>query len=276
MIPIYIPSLGRKRLCTLELMSPALREHVTVVTNRAQVAAVSAAYGVRAVACPHTVEPGEPRADGITKGISPTRQWIVDNCPTAECIMCDDDLTFWIRKNRDTMEEWPVRKTTVEEVTELFEDMSNLVGKYAVVGLSARQGNNRLNSRLLESKRMWNVWGVDIAAMRSLNIKFTAVPTMQDFWLQLSFLSAGYPTAMICDRMHNQSASNAPGGCSLFRNHNTQHQSIQALLKRFPEFISVRQAKTKGGWFGEETPRLDITFLGRKAFEHGRSIRRYL
>jgi hypothetical protein len=91
---------------------------------------------------------------------------------------------------------------------------------------------------------------------------------MQDFWVHLSFLSEGYNTAMICDRLYNPAASNAAGGCSLYRTNATQRISVGRIVRQFPEFTKLVTKETKGGWFGDE-PRIDVHVQWKKALQHG-------
>lgn len=269
MIPIYLPTLGRDRLITMEGLSPALHRYITIVTNKAQVRRLSAQYPRCSVmACPYQAEPGE-KPDGITKGISPVRQWIADYAwgkNQSSVLMVDDDLTFYRRISKD---DWHLRPATPDEVTDLFTAMFLQLKTDTVVGVSARQGNNRRTENVQFCQRMWAVWALELGRMKACGLKFTAVPTMQDFWMQMGFLTRGYRTAMICDFAHNQPASNAKGGCSLFRTPETQRVSIAKLEAAYPGFIKSRLAKTKDGWFGTGDPRADVTFYGKKAYDFG-------
>ncbi len=269
MIPIYIPTLGRDRLITMEGLDPAIHPYITLVTNKAQAPRLRARWPqTTVVTCPYQAEPGE-KPDGVTKGISPVRQWVADKAwemLQRSILMLDDDLTFY---RRISIHDWHLRPATPADITYLFGLMRENLQNSAIVGVSARQGNNRREGSIQHCQRMWAVWAVDLAAMRCHGLKFTAVPTMQDFWVQMGFLTRGYRTAMICDYAHNQPASNAKGGCSLFRTPETQRVSIAALEKAYPGFIKSRLAKTKDGWFGTGDPRADVTFYGKKAYEFG-------
>lgn len=269
MIPIYLPTLGRERLITMEGLSPALHPYITIVTNKAQARLLQDRYpNVGVAICPFQAEPGE-KPDGVTKGISPVRQWIADRAMSLgfeEVIMVDDDLTFYTRISAN---DWHLRPTIPAEVTTLFERMERHLDTDAVVGVSARQGNNRRIERIQYCQRMWAVWAIDLRTMKRCGLKFTAVPTMQDFWVQMGFLTRGFRTAMVCDYAHNQPASNAKGGCSMFRTPKTQAMSIGRLEGAYPGFIKSRLAKTKDGWFGSGDPRADVTFYGKKAYEFG-------
>lgn len=270
MIPIYLPTLGRDRLITMEGLSPAILPNVTIVTNKAQASRLRAQYPrCRVLACPHQAEPGE-KPDGITKGISPVRQWILDDCRSLgsdTVLMVDDDLTFY---RRISDKDWHLRPAKPVEVTELFHLMEKQLFTDAFVGVSARQGNNRRTEKVQYCQRSWAVWALGIGALDSCGLSFTAVPTMQDFWVQMGLLTQGHRTAMICDFAHNQPASNAKGGCSLFRTPETQRVSIEKLEVAYPGFIKSRLAKTKDGWFGTGDPRADVTFYGKKAYDFGR------
>jgi len=273
-LPIYIPTLGRDRVYLLEQLEDHLHAQVTLVTNRAQLPALQAKYPrVNVVACPWTREPGQPKADGIKFGIAPTRQWMAEHAyrkGNRYLLMSDDDLCIYVRRNRKDLTDWHARRATSAEVTVALKDMERLTEsekKYAVVGMSAKQGNNRHTERTSEAKRIWNFWAVDVFRMHQLKIRMDAVPVMEDFWVQLNFLTRGWPTIQINDFMHCQGKSNAPGGCSLFRTNAHQEAATKKLIEHFPDFIKPRKVKTKHGWFGEE--RTDVTFYGKKALEFG-------
>lgn len=269
MIPIYIPTVGRSRLNTLDFIHPDLHKHVTLVTNKAGAANLRPIYRkVNIVTSPTTAEPGQ-KADGLTQGIAPTRQWILDYEMGGKLVMLDDDLRFCVREDRTDPTNWKLRACTYADMATLFSRMEMLLHDYPFVGLSARQGNNRITETLLVAKRMWNVWAVNKAVLKREKIRADATPTMEDFWVQLSLLSRGHETAMICDFVHDQaSGSNAAGGCSLFRTGKTQEQSIAILRKAFPDFVDIRPAPENK--YGAE---YDITFRGKKALDFGRAAK---
>jgi hypothetical protein len=270
MIPIYIPTIGRDRVKILEQLEPHLHQHVTLVTNKAQQRSLSATYPkVVVVACPASREPGQPKADGLQFGIAPTRDWIIHTyCDSRYCMMLDDDVFFYRRKDMRNLKDWHARRATLPEVTDLLSKMNSLVKQYAFVGVSPKQGNNRLDTETSSAKRMWNVWGVDVKLLRRLRIRVNAVPVMEDFWVQLNLLTKGYETIQINTYMHCQNESGAAGGCSLFRTNAHQEIAVRKLVRHFPDFVTARVAKTKSGWFGGGE-RTDITFHGAKALKFG-------
>lgn len=270
---IIIPTLGRDRIATLDYFPEALRSVTTLVTNKAQGRKLHDEYGVDVMVCPHQPEPGQ-KFDLKVHGISRVRQWVLDQIEDRHVVMADDDLSFQIRINRKNPRAWQSVAARRSQVLELIKDMSAIAyqTESAMVGLSARAGNNRYQEGpLVHACRMTNIWWIDLDAMRVEGIRFDRVHTMQDFWVHLSLLSKGYKTSMITDRMYDQKASNAAGGCSLFRTNAVQEDSVAKLCKEFPDFCTRVVKKTKGGWFGGE--RTDIRIQWKKAYEYGRRQR---
>ena len=273
--PIAIATLGRKRITTLEWFTPDVQKRVTLWCNRAQVASLRAAYpGVGYVLpCPCQPEPGE-QVDGLTKGLSPIRHWLMNHYAKAGApcvIVADDDTTFWIRINRDDPTDWHCRRATPDETTEMLEDLAKMTGADTpMVGVSLKQGNNRYSTPVAYNQRMCGVWTVHVPTYHALKLCFADVPSMQDFWMMLSFLTLGKRTAQICDRMHNPSTSGSAGGCSVYRTNDTQRISVGRLVARFGPFVKPKVKATKTGWFGGE--RLDVTVQWKKAYEFGQQF----
>lgn len=268
MIPIYIPTLGRERIVTLEQFPPELLHRTILVTNRASVDKFQKLYaksGVLVFACPAQAEPGE-KPDGYKKGISPVRQWIFEKAtPNIHLYMVDDDFTFY---HRPDPADWHLQQCGPAEMLAMFRKMDTLLRyrTYDAVGISMRQGNNRMSGGVEKSKRLNGVWGVNRMALMTTGCKFTDVPAMQDFWFQMHLLTNGYQTGLLTNYAYNQPHTQAAGGCSSYRTEKLQAESVAKLVEKFPEFIRVRKVTTKGGWFDGQ-PRTDITFLGKKAYE---------
>lgn len=263
MIPILIPTLGRDRIITLEFLTQEMHRHVTLLCPAEQHAGLSKAYpSVRVTVCPR-------------KGISHVRQWVLDNYSKQQVLMSDDDLPFYVRKDRDNWSDWHARRATPEEVTEALEKMAALTMLYPMVGMSGKQGNNNHKSPIVHATRMWNIWTIDCEIANAEGFRFDATDTMQDFIMHLNFLTAGYTTAMIADFMHCQYASNQAGGCSTYRSIETQKRSTAYLKNRWPNFVRVVQKSVvkDGSWFGSDQPRPDVQIAWKKALEYGRKIR---
>jgi hypothetical protein len=276
MLPIIIPTVGRPRCVTMEFLTPEVQRHVTFLTNKAEQRSLSQAYPLAVVMhCPHQPEPGE-KIDLRYKGISHVRQWAMKQWAGQRVIMSDDDIPIYVRKNPKDWTDWHARRATPEEVTKALEKMSKLSEKHAMVGMSSKQGNNNHKAPIVYATRMHNIWTIDFGIANREGFRFDSVPTMQDFWMHLCFLTAGYETAMICDYMHCQAGSNityktkSGGGCSLFRSIDTQIVSSRALATEWPDFVKLVYKKTvgKSTWFGgQERP--EVLVQWKKALAYG-------
>lgn len=253
----YIPTMDRvSKQLTLQSIPASHRDRVRLVCPPSEVAAHERTSKVKALACP-------------AKGIAATRQWICDHTldqhGEAVCTMIDDDHVFFKRIG-DTVK---LTSMTPAEVGALLDEMEALCMIYPMVGLCARQGNNTCEEPYLSvADRVFNQYAVDAAVLRRERIRFDRTPVMEDFYVNLSLLTRGYPTAKVVDRVWNQPASNAPGGCSSYRSATVQADAACFLAMEFPRFVKVVEKVTKNDWFGEGK-RLDVRVQWKKALEWG-------
>lgn len=254
--PIFIPTLGRVgNQKTLANMPERLYPYVNLVCPPGEVRAHVAKHPrVNVMAC-------------HARGIAATRQWIVESCDQPVCTMVDDDQLFYKRIGKTVS----LTAMTREEVGLMFEEMEGLSMIYPMVGLSARQGNNRAEEDyLVEASRVHNHYVLDVALLKAEGIRFDATSLMEDFYVNLSLLTRGYTTAKVVDRCWNQSESNSDGGCSTYRDAELQAEAAFFLAMEFPNVVDVVEKKTKGGWFGGKGIRYDVKIQWKKALETGK------
>lgn len=262
---IYIPTRGRTdRQTTWDELPEALRSRAYLVCPPEEVHAHNLA-GRAAIPCP-------------VEGIIRKRQWIIDQFKNDQYLcMLDDDLIFLKRKDASA---WNLARCTPTEVEDLFIVARSLVREFPQVGVSPRQGNNRFYpENLVTCNRVTNFHCYDLDVIHSLGIKFhdPLFPdtfTMEDFHVTLSLLEAGFQNAIITDFAWDQHGSNSKGGCSLYRNADTQALSATLLARRHPGLVRVTQKETKGGWAGVANAtgggtRTDVVISWKKAFEQG-------
>lgn len=205
--------------------------------------------------------------------LSPTRQWLLDNCPDARMCLFDDDLAFATRRKDD-----PTRFLHASRkcINIMLARIESTLGKHVHVGLMAREGGNRvpLDDRgrpvpLLFATRMMRVLAYRVGDVRSLRPapRFDRLPTKQDFDMTLQLLRAGFPNAVITEFVHNQAGSNTAGGCSVYRDEAMMAKSAEGLRKLHPEFVKVVKKETKSAWGGGE--RVDVQIAWKKALKAG-------
>jgi hypothetical protein len=87
-------------------------------------------------------------------------------------------------------------------------------------------------------------------------------------------LEQGYPNYIITEFCWDQSrGSNAPGGCSLYRDGEWQRREVLKLKELHPEFVTVVEKKPKIGWGQGMTTRTDVRVSWAKAMKHGEKQR---
>ena len=204
--------------------------------------------------------------------IGKVRQFIIDQHDIKKygpkIIMLDDDLGFNMRRT-DIREKF--LPATDESIIEGFSLVEKLLDDHPHGGIRARQMSQDApdidyNCRALRALS----YRVDI--LRENNITFDRLIVMEDFDVTLQLLRRGYSNAVISTIIQGQGSSNAPGGCSIYRNNERQKEGAEGLQRLHPEFVKVRTKKTNWkGWGSDE--RTDVTITWKKAFKSsGKSL----
>jgi glycosyltransferase involved in cell wall biosynthesis len=200
-----------------------------------------------------------------TKGIGNTRQWIVDQCTGKYILMLDDDLTFFKRRNDDRTK---FEKASVHDVGEMLNSVHTHLEFHAHVGICTREGGNRLPDKLYRNTRTLRALAYDVHVLRKHDIRFDAMHLMEDFYVSLSLLTAGYANVLLSDWVHDQVGSNTEGGCSQYRTMDEQARAAKELSVAFPKYVTLVRKKTKTAWGGKE--RIDVRIQWKKAYADGR------
>ena len=253
---IYIPTYKRlDRQPTAKALKEAGARFALVVRPEEAMQAIDLGYDVRIL--PPTV-----------KNIGQTRQWIVDNAEHDVCIMMDDDLVFAVRGKREDNPLYlsPADNNDVARMILWMYD--RLTDKYAIAGISAREGNNRKTEDTELNTRMMRCWGVHVPTFKKVGASFENMSCMEDFDVILTFLTNGYPNIVSNVWTTNQAGSNTDGGCSDYRTLEVQAQAAEALASRYPKFVKVVEKETKGSWGGGV--RKDVTVYWKKAYASSR------
>jgi hypothetical protein len=256
---IYIPTYGRvARQETLAAFPDRWRSRTALVCRPEEAADLYARYGVEVLVAHRA------------RGISATRQWIIDQHEGDRLLMFDDDLKFAFRRADD-----PTKFMRLEPGHDLISIMLDMLWEqmdyYPVVGLASRGGANRDTAPWRFNQRIWDVMGLRMDVLRDEGFRYR-MPLMEDFDLHLQFLTQGYPSAMLNKFTKDDFGSNAPGGCSTYRDATMQHAASVDLTLEWPEFVSLRE--TKNDWGNGMEARMDVRVQWGKAFKAGLEWRR--
>jgi hypothetical protein len=176
--------------------------------------------------------------------------------------MLDDDLRFYIRKATN---DWHLRYLEAEEYPALFGLLDKWLDDYAHCGISAREGNNRVEHLSVESTRYMRVLAYNLDFFDG--IELGRVKVMEDFDINLQLLKKGLPSKISYYYAQGQGSSNAAGGCSEWRTLEVQSQGAERLKELHPEVVEVVEKETKTAWGGGT--RKDVKVQWKRALKLG-------
>jgi len=248
---IYIPTRGRAdQQVTLSYFPEELRQQVTLVVDYDE-ADQYTKYDCKIMVCPESVH------DIATK-----RKYIHENSTTNKIVMLDDDLRFYIRKKHN---DWHLRYLEGEEYPAMFGLIDKWLDDYAHVGISAREGNNRVEHLSVENTRYMRVLAYNLDHFDGVEVG--RVKVMEDFDINLQLLKKGLPSKVSYYYAQGQGSSNAAGGCSEWRTLDVQSEGAERLKELHPDVVSVVEKETKTAWGG--AIRKDVKVQWKQAYKTG-------
>lgn len=252
---LYIFTRGREaNQVTYNFLPPTLQDRVKLVV-----------YADEAYA--YNTFPNVYTVPSFPKGIGHKRQYVIERA-TGPVLFMDDDLTFAMRRK-----DAPTRFTECTEVDMgvMFYSISKCLSGYAHGGVAMREGANRDTSTFRENTRICRVHYYNATLLNKLGVRFDILPVMEDFSASLQLLTKGYHNRTINSFVHNQGASNAPGGVSSYRTHAMQAEAAYALQEMYPRFVTAVDKETKEAWGGGT--RTDVRIQWKQAALAGNKLR---
>lgn len=206
------------------------------------------------------------------KGIIRTRRWIAEYAKKnnhKKFVMCDDDLIFHTRINKD---DWHLRKSTEKQLGGMFEWIEKSLDKYAQVGISSREGNNRVGIGTVaglthENTRLLRVYAyrTDLFLEACQPKKLPDTFTMDDFHVTLTLLRSGYSNCQTYWWANGQRYTQDVGGASEYRTYATHEASAKLLAEMHPGLVRLHQKADKSK-FGTRT---EVIIAWKKAHAEG-------
>ena len=179
-----------------------------------------------------------------------------------------DVRMMMIHACRESPQAFNLRYSEPDENEYLIDQIDELIDDYAMVAVSAREGNNRagvgpfpLLKECTRSMRLYAFRTEDY-----LSIEANCLPEMEDFDTTLQLLRSGRKNAVLFYWAQGHADCNYTGGCSIYRTAKTHDKICRQLLKLHPEFVKLRQKNNKReqGGFGNRT---EVTISWKKAYE---------
>jgi len=253
---IYIPSYNRfqlDRAVTLKSWPEALP--VNVVVRPGQLELYESL--IRQLCKPHvTILPigGD--------GVAATRNAILDHVGDERVIILDDDIEFYCRREDHA---YKLRGVTKFDMIQIFTDMYESLKNYAHVGLSCREGNNRVLKDSIINTRAIRAAGFNVAILNRHGLRYR-LKNREDFDLTLRLLRLGYSNLVFYKYAQGQRMSNNPGGmCGMpEREAKAMEENAHKLAELHPGFVKPVQKTTKSSWGGGT--RWDVICYWKKAY----------
>lgn len=203
------------------------------------------------------------------RGIGPTRHWIGQHAQEQghdKFVMMDDDIDFLVRKSP---EDWRLTAQTEKDARYMFQAIERYLDRYASVGISSREGNNRAGvggpdapNMVSVATRVMRMFGCRTADW--LEMEHGRVEVMEDFDLQLQLLRAGRGNCCLFYYANGQKMTSMAGGCSTYRTHALHEASAARLAELHPGLVRLRDKVNKTDREGFGT-RKEVTISWKKA-----------
>lgn len=196
------------------------------------------------------------------KGVSATRQFIMEYATHNYVLMIDDDMSFQRRVDGKIV------PCTEEDFIDLLETLyywlHNL--KYVHVGISQRAGNNHIKEAFVDIARMNNTYAYDKDVFLKTGVRFDRLQVMEDFDVTLSLLEKGHPNRVTYEFCWSQTKSGAAGGCSTYRTFEVQRDAAKALAKLHGNVVRIVNKTAKVKWESIGLKRCDVNISWKEAY----------
>lgn len=204
------------------------------------------------------------------KGISATRQWILDHTEDPHVLMLDDDLSSWSWRSTDSDgQDVKYVKATEKERIAGFADVAKMLKRYSHGSIGHRLFANARDTLAFNTRQL-RALAYNADVLKKERVKFR-LPVMEDFDVQLQLLERGYDCFQYNQLVQEQRGSNEAGGCSTYRTQKVQHDAAMALAKLHPASVTVVQKLLRVGWgSGMGAERTDVRINWRKAVRAGK------
>ena len=196
-------------------------------------------------------------------GIANKRQFVIDTAKEKYIFFMDDDCEFSIRKGKK------LKKANRKEVGEMFLLLCKWLktDKFGQVGISFRSINFAIKEKYKEVQNVYSMFGFNRELFNSLGLKCNNSVFLEDMQITLGLISKGYKNRVSYEYAIHQ-VSGQDGGCSTYRTHKNQKQSVLAVNKLFPKHTTIiRRTGKDDGWRD-----YDLRVKWREAYNQGVSL----
>lgn len=181
-----------------------------------------------------------------------------------KAVILDDDLVF-SRKIDGKL----ITERNANELDVMFATVEHYLDEYALVGVHPRQMGQNAPTPFVLNSRIICFQGINRAKIGPL--KVDQLPILADVILNLSLLERGQANCIITTFFQDHGPCQAPGGCSIYRTAEMQHEAVKYLAARWPDYVSVVERKPKvATWLGDT--RFDYRAQWKKLYRDSTAV----
>lgn len=238
---IIIPTYKRlHNQITLRNLEP-IKEHITLVVRPEEALEALDLH-------PNVVSITDP-----VSNFSETIEWIVKKgFPNERIWILDDDLSFYTLTKEGTR----TKINNTELILDMYKRVDELSKTYAHGGLwQPVAPPNMAHWPGVENARYsTNKW-YNLSLFDATELDWTSIPAAEDFHIMLQLYERDLSPYLLMEYYVIAAATNASGGCSVYRTIEYHNESMRALQRAHPNTVSLRDKIQKTGpWKG--IPRL--------------------
>ena len=259
---IFIPTLGRASQCHRGTISKIPEEwlgRTTLVVQEHEADDYdqqAMAFGCGLLVLPKTID-----------RIEPTRRHIARHCRERRIqrmLMLDDDIEFYIRRQQESLDDnwWRLSAPSADETDRILQEIDRALDDHAHVGLSGREGNNRVRAPHVLNTRYMRALAYRVEDY--MQTEGGRVEIMEDFDVALQMLKAGKDCLVFYQYAQGQGKTQAAGGCSTWRTLELHNRGVQKMAELHPGLVRVREKKNKTDSAGFGT-RQEATIYWKRA-----------
>jgi len=248
---IVIPTYRRTGMQkTFKAMSPKWKAKTTFVADAEDTERLK--FNFRNTGAEFVVHPPE------IKTIAQKRAWIIKTFPYENILMLDDDLRFDARIEG-------TNKLLVIKDPAIFDfhmdKVAEKMKEFRHIGISPRQGNNRLEDEWVANTRIMYSLGYHLPTMRE-HCELGRIETREDFDYNLQLLKKGFENRVYSHMTTGQDQYGAEGGCSKERTVESSNVDAEKLAALHPGLVKVTDKE-----YTTSIPRKEVVVYWKKALE---------
>lgn len=231
-VPIFIPSSGRAdRQMTWAALPNRWRKRTAIFVNHTD----GPEYFKHVFYTVHS--------HGIV-GLGRIRQHIIDTTNSKYIFMMDDDVQFYVRRDRKLARATP---TEVGNALDMLLDWLKKEKDVAQVGLSLSMLNIRKNSLYEYNEKCTVVTGINVELFRDLGIRYDAMPNglLEDLHANLCVLEKGYKLKVSYQYAFQNMPPKGATGLSSYRTQATELAACELLQSLHPDYVKLINKKPR-------------------------------